>query len=305
MAGPINTGSHPKALWPGIKEWWGTSYSEHPLECMDLFEWSSSNQSYEEMVQTKGFGLAPIKTEGNGIAYDSELQGFVKRFTHVAYALGYIVTYEEMRDNLYEYVSKRRSASNAFSQRQTREVVSAAVYNRGFDSNYVGGDGIELFSQAHPSSAGNWQNELTTPADLSELALEDMVILVMGAKNDKGLQISLMSETLHVPRQLVFEAHRILKSVLQNDTANNATNALRAMSSIPGGIKPNHYFTDSDAWFVRTQRPKLQGMVGLDREKLSFDKENDFDTKNAKASSYARYSVGWVDPRAIFASEGA
>jgi hypothetical protein len=299
----ITTGNHPKALWPGVKAWWGRSYNEHPLEYPDLFESDSSEKSYEEDVQVTGFGLAPQKSEGGAISFDSETQGYTTRYTHIAYALGYIVTYEELRDNLYEVVSKRRSGALAFSMRQTKETVAANVYNRGFNSSFTFGDGKELLATDHPTLSGDQSNELAVAADLSEASLEDLIVQIMGATNDRGLKISLMPKSLIVPRQLWFEANRILKSTLQNDTANNAINVLKATNALPGGIKMNHYLTDADAWFLRTNVPR--GMLYYEREGVSFDQDNDFDTKNAKAASYFRCSFGNTDWRGLYGSPGA
>lgn len=299
----ITTGSHPKALWPGIKAWWGRSYSEHSPEYPDLFDTDTSERAYEEDVQVTGFGLAPVKPEGGSISYDSESQGFVSRYVHVAYALGYICTYEEQQDGLYEVVSKRRAQSLAFSMRQTKENVGANIYNRAFDSNYTGGDGKELLATDHPSLGGDWANEPTAGTDFSETAVEDLIIQIMGATNDRGLKISLMPKSLIVPRQLWFEANRVLKSVMQNDTANNAVNALKATNALPGGIKVNHYLTDQDAWFIRTNAPR--GLIHYQREAASFTQDNDFDTSNAKAKSYERYSFKWTDPRGLYGSPGA
>src|SRR5215469_4028348 len=117
VGGIISTGTHPKALWPGIKAWWGRLYDEHPEEWPMLFEQDTSHMNYEEDVQITGFGLMPIKTEGGSTIYTSEQQGFISRYVHLTYSLGYIVTKEELEDDLYEKVSKRRSASLAFSAR--------------------------------------------------------------------------------------------------------------------------------------------------------------------------------------------
>jgi hypothetical protein len=299
----ITTGNHPKALWPGIKAWWGRAYNEHAEECKDLFTQESSNQSYEEDVELTGFGLAPAKSEGSAVQYDSETQGTITRYTHVAYALGYIVTKENLDDGLYEQVSKRRAQALAFAMRQTKENVAANIYNRAFDSNYVLGDGVELLSTAHPTVNGTQSNELAIAADLSEASLEDMVIQIMGATNSRGLKINLMPESLIVPRQLWFEANRILKSVLQNDTANNAANVLRSTNAIPGGIKVNHYLTDADAWFLRTNVPR--GLINYQRTGIQFTQDNDFDTENAKAKCYERYSFGATDFRGLYGSAGA
>jgi len=298
----ITTGAHPKALWPGIKAWWGRSYSEHQEEFPDLFDQETSDKAYEEDVEISGFGLAPVKQQGSGINYDTESQGSVTRYTHVAYALGYIVTWEELRDDLYEVVSKRRAKQLAFSMRQTKETIAANVYNNAFSSSYTGGDGVSLINTAHPTLTGNQSNQLTTAADLSEAAIEDLSIQVMQALNSRGLKISLMPQSLHVPTQTWYEANRILKSVLQNDTANNAINVLKATNVFPKGIKMNHYFTSATAWFIRTNAP--EGMKHYVRDPVSFDTDNDFDTKNAKAASYERYSFGWSDWRGAYGTPG-
>ncbi len=298
----ITTGAHPKALWPGVHAWWGRSYSEHVEEYRDLFDMATSEKAYEEDVEITGFGLAPVKNEGTATSYDTESQGAVTRYTNIAYALGYIVTYEELRDNLYEAVSKRRAKALAFSMRQTKENVCANVYNRAFTSGYTGGDGVVMCSASHPTVSGNQSNLLTTAADLSEAAIEDMTIQIMQTTNSRGLRISVLPQSLHIPPQYWYEANRILKSVLQNDTSNNAVNVLKSTNALPKGIKMNHYFSSATAWFIRTNAPN--GTMYFEREPVSFDQDNDFDTKNAKAACYERYSVGWTDWRGVFGTPG-
>ena len=302
MAGVITTGNHPKALWPGIKAIWGRQYNEHVKERSDLFDMDTSTQAYEEDFEVTGFGLAPMKPEGQGTAFDSETQGTVSRFTHIAYALGYIVTKEELDDNLYEQVAGRRTQALAFSANQTQENVAANMYNKSFSGGALGGDGKLLCVADHPTRSGAQSNLLTTAAEISEAAIEDMIIQIMGAQNSRGLKINLMPQSLHVPRQQWFEANRILKSVLQNDTANNATNVLKATNALPKGIKVNHYFTSSTAWWIRTNAPR--GMICYERKKAEFTKDNDFNTENAKAKFYERTSYYWSDFRGIWGTPG-
>lgn len=303
MAGVITTGNHPKALWPGVKAWFGTSYKEHPLECEMVFDSDSSSKNYEEDVEITGFGQAPVKTEGQSVSYDSHTQGYTKRYTHVAYGLGYIVTREELDDNLYEKVSRSRARSLAFSMKQTKETVGSNIFNRAFNSSYTGGDGKELLATDHPSLNGNWSNELSVAADLSEASLEDIFIQIMNATNSRGLKIALTPRKLIVPPNLAFEATRIVKSNLQNDTANNAINAIKAMGMLPEGVMVYHYLTDTDAWFVKTDCP--EGLKKYQRTAIEFTKDSDFDTENAKAKAYERYSFGWTDPRGLYGSPGA
>lgn len=302
--GVINTGSHPKALWPGIHAFWGQVYNSHPQEHLDLYDVLDSDQAYEEDTQITPFGLAPAKAEGAPISYDSEIQGPTQRYTHIAYALGYKVTFEELRDNLYEVISRRRVQANAFSINQTVENIAAAVYNDAFTGAvFLSADGQTLISAAHVNTTGGtYSNALTPAADLTEASLEDMGIQVMQATNDRGLRISLMMQSLHIAPNEWYNANRILKSVLQSDTGNNNINVLRATNALPKGIKMCHYFTAPRAWFIRTNA--MNGMQMFWRDRPMFDKDNDFDTKNAKASTYMRLSVGNTEPRALYGSNG-
>jgi hypothetical protein len=303
MTGVITTGNHPKALWPGIHAWFGSSYDEFPEEYPEIFQMQGSTKAYEEDVGVTGFGFAPIKNEGASVSYDSETQDFTKRYTHVAYGLGYIVTYEEMQDGQYEIVSKRRARRLAYSMRQTKEVVAANVLNRAFTSGYTGGDGSILCVSTHPTLSGNQSNVITTSADFSEAALEDLLIQIRTAKGPRGLIISLKPMKLIIPANTQFDAERTLKSTLRVDTPNNDINAVRNMGLLPQGYVINDFLTDTDAWFIKTSCP--DGMTMFNREDINFEQDNDFDTKNAKAKSYMRFSVGWTDWRTIYGSPGA
>lgn len=302
--GIINTGSHPKLLWPGVYATWGQMYEQHGKEYEDLYDIRTSDKAYEQAVQVTPFGLAPLKPQGQAVSYDGEIQGAITTYQHLAYALGYIVTYEELRDNLYKEVATRRAEANAFSMVQTIENVSAFLYNNAFVTTYfTTGDGAALVSTAHVNATGGtFSNALSPAADLSEAALEDLTIQIMGAQNDTGLPISIMPESLHISRQEWYNANRILQSVLQSDTANNNINVLKATNAFPKGVKMNHYFIAAHAWFIRTNAPN--GMTFFWRDEPMFDQDNDFDTKNAKAASYMRFSVGCTDPRGIFGSNG-
>lgn len=303
MAGLITTASNPKALWPGIKAWWGTAYDEHEVEYTDLFDMDTSRQNYEDDVQMTTFGLVPRKPEGQTILFDSEVQGFVTRYVHIAYALGFIVTREERDDNLYPIVGKKRAQALAFSFRQTKENIAANVYNRAFNSTYVGGDGVSLLNTAHPNTTGGtFSNKIAVDVDLSEAALEQACIDIMGYSNDRGLLISVMPKVLLVSRFDWFNANRILKSVYQPGNANNDLNILKATNAFPEGIKINHYFTSPHAWFVRTNVQR--GMIHYSRVPIQFSEDNDFDTYNMKYKGYERYSFGWTDPRGLYGSNG-
>jgi hypothetical protein len=302
----INTGSFAKLLWPGIKKIYGDKYDEYPQEYLQIFDKTGSDKAYEEYVGSSMFGLAPIKTQGGGISYDSAQQGFVTRLTNIVYAMGFVITREMYDDNQYGEFMKRFSNALAFSMRQTKEVVCANVLNRAETSGYNGGDGVVMLSTAHPNVAGGtWSNKLTVASDLTADALESACIQIFGFTNDRGLTISAMPKKLIIPTALLFEAERILKSSLEYDTANNAINALKSKGIFPEGIAVNHYLTDTDAWFIKTNVP--DGLIYQERDADDFNpaNENDFDTDNAKYKARMRFAVGFNDPRGIFGSAGA
>ncbi len=301
--GIINTGTHPKALWPGVFSMFGMSYNNRD-QWRDLVDVQTSEKHREEMVQNNGFGLAAIKEQGMSVGYDTTSQGGTATALHVVYALGYIVTREAIEDNLYEKLAMGRAKALKRAMVETKNTVVANWFNRGFDTNYpVGPDAKPMFSASHPSSSGNQSNLLATPADLSEASLEDLVIQANGATDDRGNKIALQVMSLHIPRQLEFEAARILKSINQNDTANNAVNALRALGTFPEGFKVNNFFTDPDAFFIKTD--VSDGLTLFQRRALEFTKDNDFGTENALAKATERYSVQIGDFRNYYASAGA
>lgn len=303
MSGVITTGTIPKALWPGMHAFWGRDYKEHPQEWKDIFAEEMSSKAYEEDQEVTGFGLAPIKSQGSAISYDSETGGPTKRYVHVVYGLGFIVTREEMDDNQYVAVSKKRTKALAFSMRQTEEIVAANILNRAFNSSYTGGDGKELLATDHPTVNGTQSNELATAADLSEASIEDLCIQIMEVKNSRGMRIAIMPKCLIIPPSLAFDAERIVKSARQSGTANNDVNAIKNMGMFPDGIVINHYLTDSDAWFVKTNAPN--GLTRFTRRATEFGKDNDFDTENVKAKATMRFAAGWSDWRGTFGSPGA
>lgn len=305
MAGVIMTSNHPKLLWPGVNAIWGQVYDEHPVEYTDLYDVETSDRAYEEDLKLTGFGLAAMKSEGGPPTWDSEQTGGVTRYQHIAYSLGYIVTHEELQDNLYEEVSMRRAKANAFSVAQTVETISTFLWNNAFNATYyTTWDGKSMIATDHVNvTGGSFSNELSPGADLSEIALEDMCIQIMQAKNDRSLNIALMPQSLHVAPGEYFNAHRILKSTLQSDTNNNNINVLKAVNAFPKGIKVNHYFTNASSWFVRTNAPN--GLKFFWRERPSLSRDNDFHTKNALALAYFRCSFGLTDPLALFGSDRA
>jgi len=302
----ITTGNSARLLQEGVQRVFGQAYDSHEQQHLMLFDQSASRKNFEIDAQWEGLGLAPVKQEAASTAYDSQQQGFTPKYPNLTYSLGFIVSREEMEDNLYDLFPKRSKAL-AFSMNQTRENVAANVYNRAFNSSYLmtGGDGVELLSTEHvrgPSDSTTFSNELAVAASLSEVSLEALLVQIKNAVDARGLNISISGQSLIVPPDLCFEAERLLKSSLQTNSANNDINAIRSMGLLPKGSFVNNYLSSATSWFVKTNCP--MGMTHNVRKAVQFEQDNDFGTSNARFKASYRDAFGWTDPRGLYGSAG-
>jgi hypothetical protein len=279
-------------------------YDSFPTSYDKIFKTHNSQKAFEEDVLMVGFGGASEKSEGGTIAYDSGQEAWVARYSHSTIALAFAITEEAVEDGRYGDIGQKYSKALARSMRYTKEVRGASVLNNGFSSSFAGGDGKELFATDHPlAGGGTLANELQTAADLSEEALEDAMIAIDGFVDDRGIPIMVKAQSLIIPRQLQFVAHRILKSTLQSGNGNNDTNALKDMNALPGGVDVNVYLSDPDGWYMPTNA--ADGLKHFTRRKLKRGMEGDFETGNMRYKASERYSFGWTDWRGCFASPGA
>jgi len=293
-----------KELLPGLNALFGMKYETYAEEHKDIFETETSERSFEEEQKLSGFSAAPVKNEGNAIAYDNAQEAWTARYNHETIALGFSITEEAMEDNLYDSLSARYTTALARAMAYTKQVKAANILNNGFSSSYKGGDGVELFSTQHPLvSGGVNSNEPATAADLNETSLEAAVIQIAGWTDERGLLIAAKPRKLIVPPSLQFVATRLLETELRVATNNNDINALKNNGSIPEGYKVNHYLTDTNAWFLCTDVPN--GLKHFVRIPLQNSMDGDFDTGNVRYKSRERYSFGWSDPLGAFGSPGA
>ena len=293
-----------KELLPGLNALFGLEYQKYGEEHKEIFDQESSERSFEEEVKLSGFSAAPVKDEGAAIAYDNAQEAWSARYNHETIALGFSITEEAMEDNLYDSLSSRYTKALARAMAYTKQVKGAAVLNNGFNNSYVGGDGVELFSTAHPLvSGGTNSNEPSTNVDLNETSLEAAIIQIAGWTDERGLLIASRPLKMIVPPNLQFVATRLLETELRTATADNDINAVRSMGAIPQGYTVNHFLTDTDAWFLKTDVPN--GMKHFVRTPMQTSMDGDFDTGNARYKARERYSFGWSDPLGMWGSQGA
>ena len=293
-----------KELEPGLNALFGMEYDNYDAEHAEIYATETSDRAFEEEVMLSGFGNAQTKSEGAGVSFDSANEAYTARYTHETIALAFALTEEAIEDNLYDRLGARYTKALARSMAHTKQVKAAATLNNAFSSSFTGGDGVELCSTAHPlSGGGTFANEPSVAADLNETSLEDALISISTFVDERNMIIALRGMKLIIPPQLQFIADRLLESTLRPGTADNDVNATRNMGMIPDGYTVNHFLTDTDAFFIKTDSPN--GFKLFERSPLATSMEADFDTGNMRFKARERYSFGFSDPRCVFGSPGA
>ena len=291
-----------KELEPGLNALFGLEYKQYENQSAEIYTTESSDRAFEEEVMLSGFAQARVKPEGSGVAFDNAQETFTARYTNETIALAFAITEEAIEDNLYDRLASRYTKALARSMASTKQVKGAAPLNNGFGT-FQSGDGVALFSTAHPTIAGTFSNTLATAADLNETSLEQALIDIAALTDERGLKIAAKGVKMIIPSALQFVAERLMKSQGRVSTADNDINAIRSMGMIPQGYRVNNYLTDTDAFFITTDVPN--GMKHFNRAPLTTKMEGDFDTGNVRYKARERYVFGVSDPRGIFASPGA
>ena len=298
-----------KELEPGLNALFGLEYRQYADETTQIFDTESSDRAFEEEVMLSGFGNAAVKPEGQGVQFDDAQETFTARYTNETIALAFAITEEAIEDNLYDRLASRYTKALARSMASTKNVKGAAVLNNGFNNTFAGGDGVALFGNdgagntTHPTLAGTFRNQPAVAADCNETSLEQAMIDISALTDERGLKIAARGTKMIVPPQLQFVADRSLNTEGRTGTADNDINAIKNMGMVSGGYVVNHYLTDPDAWFVKTDVPN--GLKHFSRSPIKTTMEGDFDTGNVRYKARERYSFGCSDPRGIYGSPGA
>ena len=293
-----------KELEPGLNALFGLEYDRYESEHAEIFAEESSDRSFEEEVMLGGFSTAPTKEEGAAISFDDAQETFTARYTHETIALAFSITEEAIEDNLYDRLASRYTKALARSMAQTKQIKAAAILNNAFSTGASAiGDGAALCSSSHPSLSGNQRNLLSTASDLNETSLEQMLIDIAGLTDERGLKIAVRGMKLIIPKELQFIAERVINSNLRSATADNDANAIKNMGMLPEGAVVNHFLTDTDAFFIKTDAPN--GFKYFNRSPIKTAMEGDFDTGNMRFKARERYSFGVSDWRCVFGTPGA
>ena len=293
-----------KELEPGLNALFGLEYDRYESEHAEIFEEESSDRAFEEEVMLSGFGTAPVKSEGSSISFDDAQETYTARYTMETIALAFSITEEAIEDNLYDKLASRYTRALARSMSQTKQIKAATILNNAFTAGASAiGDGVALCSSSHPSLSGNQSNILSTAADLNETSLESIMIGIAGLTDERGLKVAIRGMKLLIPKELQFITERVLNSTLRSGTSDNDVNAMKSMGMLPDGAVVNHFLTDTDAFFVKTDAPN--GFKLFNRTPIRTAMEGDFDTGNMRFKARERYAFGVSDWRCVYGTPGA
>ena len=303
MAVPMRSTDFRSIVEPILNEAFDGVYDQRADEWKQVFvQQQGIPRNYHEEPVLYGFGAAPELPDGTAVTYDAGGVLFLQRYVYKVYGLAFALTKVLVEDGDHIRIGQTYAKHLAQSLIETKETLGANILNRSFTAGYNGGDGVTLVATDHPIAQGTFSNQLTTPANLSQTSLEQILIQIRNAVDNNGKRIRLNPEKLVVSPSNVFQAEVLLKSVLRTGTADNDINPVKSMGLLAGGQANLSRLTSTTAWWVKTDAP--EGLKLMMRRGLEKSMEGDFETDSTRFKSTERYAVGFTDPRTVFGTPG-
>lgn len=300
----ITTGNFPLSLTPGVvSAWFGEKVNRYPKIYDQIFETINTNKYEETFTSVTGMGLPQRKFESSSIVYDTRQQYQSVRIRQENWALGFIISQDELDFNQYEELALDRTDELADRSVLLKEYQAALVLDRALSSSYTGYDGVSLLNTAHVLGSGaTASNTLATQADISALAVQQIITQIRSAVDETNLPMYLMPQKLIGNVGEEFLINEILNTEYKLDSAENNINSIQYNKMIPGGAVITPYTTDATGWYVTTN--VKDGLVNLVNKAPEFDMIPDFDTKSMKFSMFERFKMYWVNWRCLYGCQG-
>ena len=272
------------------------------------------SRNFEDDHEISGLGAVPSKAQGGSITFEDAVAGSTKRYQPTPYALGYVITREMWDDDLHN-VMKRMTTALRWSFTHLFDVEAYKIFNNATSTSspFAGFNSEALLSATHTiiGTGGTASNTPATQLDLSYTAIQAAMLNFHAQVDRKGLPSFLEASQLVCSGQDMFNAAEIFKNAgMEFGNANNNRQFV-AKGDAPdgGGINPgtivfSRYFTDTDRWFLLSEKSKHSLNLAV-RVTPEFDMDDDFHTMNVLARGYARLQSGWSDWRGVYGSTGA
>jgi hypothetical protein len=256
--------------------------------------------NYIEFYEVAGSGLAGEKPEGESIPVGTIYEGPLTRFNARTYGQRMIVSDEALEDLKYDKVIMAAKRNNR-SLWKLADFDATLVLVRATSTSFVGGDGQPLASTSHVlPGGGTYSNMLATAMSPSKASLVIAQAQLMQQVGHDGLIDGVEAKKAVFPVQQWGVWREILGST--NDPTPGAFNAInpinRDLNITPVPVK---YWTNTTTnWALITDADL--GLMWFWRRK---PKSNTWVTEDKTMMNYAitaRWSRGWVNPRAVLFS---
>lgn len=302
---PANRQKFSQLLAPGLAAIFFRQLKDKPPQWEKWMPSRTSRRAYEEEFKLAGLGQFTFKAEGAVYTFDEPIPGDTLRFVHQTFGLGFRVTEEMLEDDLYG-IMQRMSKELARGARLNKEVQAFSVLNNAFDPAFPGYTPAEALCQTgHVLLNGDTLDNLVT-GDFSQDALQSALEMFDTFTDDRGYKVDVDAKMVIHSMPDFWEVHKVLKSQLEANTADNNINVIRTMF----GLMPQkvNYLTDPDAWFVTASKGDIDSGLGARfyiRVNDRFRNDDDPLTGDAIFTGRHRISAGWGDFRWVVGSEGA
>jgi len=287
------------ANWPDLLEKdfrkiFQDQYQTLPMMVPDLFNIQKSDAAFEK---SSAVGQVPDFVEFTGkIAEVSPTQAYDKTYTFTEYAAKIEIQRKLAADDQYRVMSLYPKGLSTSASR-SREKLGSSIYELAFTFEPADGDGAELCASDHGSNVTGvaaQSNEGTLA--LSATNVETTRIAMYDFTDDIGEKISLMPDTLTIPRALEQTGWEIINTKGKVDTANNNSNFHQGKYKLIVWDR----LTDTTNWFMSDYGMQKDFLLWWNREPVQFSQDKDSNTMVACYLGYYRVGTGWDDWRWIY-----
>jgi hypothetical protein len=255
-----------------------------------------SEDSYETDLETGGPGLASEKTEGGHMAIGTIAEGVQTQYRHRTFALKMVVTEEALEDSKYKDKVIKAAKRLKRALWKTAEIDGCNVLARGFNTVYVGGDGLPLFSASHTlPQGGTFSNLMGTAMTPSRMALIAAKTMAMQMVGHDGVREGYELTGILCPSDQWATWQGIVTSEKVPESNFNEPNVVKKLGL---EVYPLiHWSSSSTNWAVQTNAP--DGLKWFWRRRPRSKTWVDNDQGLMKYSIDARWSRLWSDARGV------
>lgn len=296
----INTTDFPELMEKILHQVFFHEHKDPGLHYKMAFNVFSTNKRTETDSGITGTSALVQRNEGSPVTFDEPKERNKQTYVQETYSLGIRTTWDLMRFSQYREIAQQ-ATSLGRSAIQTKNDIAFNVFDNGFDSDFTGPDGVELFSRIHPleNSASTNANELTVAAALSATSLQNLLNVMDRTVDSSNNNLQIEANMLLIPSELRFTARELLKSAGLPGTANNNINSLLA-EGLSDFATP--FLSSTTAWFILSKRNALKM---FESEQFDVRSWTDDKTRDVLTAAWVSFRVGFSDYRGVAGTAGA